>query len=114
MYKVLAIYDRKTEVYGPLIQERSLVAAVRAFGDVLRSGKESIIVSHPEDFDLVTFGDFNEVTGELSVHDAQLVITAEALIRQLSSGEVKVPEELQDSDRVMLASRQVPKLDAEV
>ena len=35
MHVLLAVYDRKTEMFGPVVQERSEVAALRSFGDVL-------------------------------------------------------------------------------
>lgn len=93
MFVVLSVYDRVAQVYGSLVLDRSLVAGIRGFGDALKSGKESTILQHADDFDLVTLGTFDELTGELCANDPKLVITASALLRQLKGEPVPVDDD---------------------
>lgn len=97
MFVLLAIYDRKTESYGPLVQERSKAAAVRSLGDEMRNAKNVQLVQHARDFELHAFGEFDETCGVLTPYpEPQLVIAAEAVVRQLRADQAELEAELSD------------------
>lgn len=111
MYVLMALYDRKTESYSALVQERTEAAALRNFGDQIASGQAQLVSSHPEDFDLVKFGEFDENLGIVNVEAPYVLINAAALVRQLKEGKpVQVVEELRDEDRLRVGENAIEEV----
>lgn len=59
---LVSVFDRKAQVYGAPVMARTLGDSERQFQDLL-SDKDSFPGKHPEDFDLVLVGKFDEDSG---------------------------------------------------
>ena len=86
MFVLVAVYDRVAEVFSPVVTERNETSAMRSFGDSLRSG-ESSLAAHPDDYDLVLCGRYDETCGRVEVLEHRILCNAGALLRQIR-GEV--------------------------
>lgn len=87
MVRVYSMFDRKLRQYGQLMLERNHYAIQRTMVDGLQASPDSLIAKHPEDFDLVCFGEFNEESGVMSVGAPELVIN----LGELVAGGMKEP-----------------------
>lgn len=68
IYKVLAIRDRAADIFGQPMFFGTLGAAIRAFGDEVKTPRENNNLNkHPDDFDLYHIANYNEETGEFEV-----------------------------------------------
>lgn len=61
---LFTVKDLKAESFGRPILQRALGEAIRAFSDEVNN-RESLLNSHPEDFQLFRIGTFSQLTGEL-------------------------------------------------
>lgn len=77
---LVSIFDRKASVYGAPVMVRSVGEAERQFADLL-SDTQTLPGKHPEDFDLVLCGQFDEDFGSL--------VPATSLVVIKSGSEVK-------------------------
>lgn len=62
---VYSVYDRKVEAYGQPFFSQTNGAAIRAFIDHVNENG-SPANKHPEDFDLVLIGEFNDADGTVT------------------------------------------------
>lgn len=89
-YFVLSVYDRAAASYGRPLFAAAVGAAMRSFQDeVNRPSEDNPMYKHPEDFDLVEIGTFDDQTGKLVSCEPKVV----AIGRQMSmspSGAVPV------------------------
>jgi len=67
MDKLYSVFDTKVGSYGPVIQHKNSVAAMRWFTDVV-SGRygDGDISRHPEDYTLIETGEVDLDTGAVS------------------------------------------------
>lgn len=68
---VYTVYDSKTEAYLPPFFMKTKGQAIRAFTDTVNN-RESQFWQHPADFTLFEIGEYNEASGELLNHDANI------------------------------------------
>lgn len=88
MFVILAMYDQKTEAFSGLFTERSIPAALRSFGDSLRTERDTPVAAHPEDYDLVQLGTYDELTGRIEVLTPVVIKNAAAVVRELRAAKV--------------------------
>lgn len=62
---MFCVRDSKTEAYMPPFLAQNVVTAQRMLVDVME-GNNSMLASHPEDFQLFHVGTFSEDTGEIT------------------------------------------------
>lgn len=60
---VLAIRDLKADAYMTPFFAHNVGAAVRDFGDQVKDQKSGVLNRHPEDFELVSLGSYDDQTG---------------------------------------------------
>lgn len=58
--KIVIVRDIKANVYGNPIFVASLGGAIRAFGDEINKSDGNPFATHPEDYELYHFGEFNQ------------------------------------------------------
>ena len=56
---LIAIYDRKTKMYGPMMNPRSIVRVQQEFTDLCKN-PETQYSKHPEDYEVHLLGEFND------------------------------------------------------
>jgi len=72
---VVCIFDRAANVFGRPAFVASIGLAVRSFQDeVNRSASDNDVFKHPEDFDLMDLGYYNDENGYFETHDRALLI----------------------------------------
>ncbi|WNK13715.1 MAG: nonstructural protein [Microvirus sp.] len=76
IHKTVAIRDIQLAAFGRPFYTPTLGAAIRSFHDEAKN-PESMIHNHPEDFELMELGEYNDETGQHKNLDTP---------RQLSSG----------------------------
>lgn len=64
--QMFSIRDLKAGVFGAPFVSANPSVAKRLVGDMLAEGR-TIQARHPEDFDLVALGTYNDVTGQIQV-----------------------------------------------
>lgn len=64
LVKMFSVFDNKSHVYYPPFTFQHLAQAVRAFVD-LAQDRDGIISRHPEDYELVEVGVFDDSTGHV-------------------------------------------------
>ena len=64
MKVLVALYDRATEAYAPIMTVHTRGEAIRSFRQECQN-KESPINRNPSDFELYVLGNYNETTGEI-------------------------------------------------
>lgn len=64
MMVLVALYDRATEAYAPIMTCRTRGEAIRSFRDECQN-KDSPIHKHPTDFELRYLGSYDEQTGQI-------------------------------------------------
>lgn len=62
---LFSFFDVKSEVFGRVLEARTLDEAKRIFISLLLSGDRSNITEYPHDFQLFCLGDFDNVTGKI-------------------------------------------------
>lgn len=62
MFKIVCVYDLKTESYSPPFFVRAHGHAVRSFTDEVNNA-ESQLNKHPEDYALYSVGEFDDTSG---------------------------------------------------
>lgn len=62
---VYSLFDRKLKLYGQLVLERNDYSVQRALVDGIRVSPDTLLGKHPEDFDLLQVGTFDEESGLL-------------------------------------------------
>jgi hypothetical protein len=80
-----SVKDRAADAYGRPMFVPSTGVAIRSFSDeVNRKDPDNQLHNHPDDFDLFEFGEFDDNTGEFTLHESP---------KLLSLGkQVKIPE----------------------
>lgn len=71
--QMLAIRDAKAEAYMQPFFAQSIGAAERSFGDLARDPKEPC-GQHPEDYAMFWLGEFDALTGMVSVKEQPVMI----------------------------------------
>lgn len=80
--KLFAVYDIKAKLYGPPQGQQSEVQAIRSMAaEVNRPDPHNALYTHPEDFQLVLIGHYDENTGNIDADHAVLA-EATALIKK--------------------------------
>jgi hypothetical protein len=64
---------------GPIMQFKHDAVAVRSFREIVAM-KESQVGKHPEDFELVRVGSYDDETFKVAPENPQVVVTGKALI----------------------------------
>lgn len=73
-YFVLSVYDRAAASYGRPLFAAAVGAAMRSFQDeVNRAAEDNPMYKHPEDFDLVEIGVFDDQTAKLESVEPKVV-----------------------------------------
>jgi len=62
---VFCYRDSKSETYGPPLLYKNVGLMLRELSDQFRSGQQSVISRHPQDFAIFHIGDFNPHTGQI-------------------------------------------------
>lgn len=80
--KVYSIRDSKAEAYNPPFFKHSHGEAERDFA-TLANDEKSMVAQYPEDFDLYFLGEYDNISGKISVLDTpQHMIKAVQLRRE--------------------------------
>lgn len=72
--KIFSIKDKKIGFENIFIMPNE-GAAIRNFGEACKQ-KDSALFKFPDDFELWTFGSWNQETGEFNLDDAKCIATA--------------------------------------
>lgn len=72
---LVALYDRATEAYAPIMTVHTRGEAIRSFRNEIKE-PQSPISQHPTDFELYQVGIYNDQTGEIEPHH-ELIARAE-------------------------------------
>jgi len=78
--RVFSVYDHKAKAYLPPFFMGEQGQAIRSFKDAVNSDGHQFC-RHPEDYTLFEIGDFNDSTGELTPHKAELLCNALMLVK---------------------------------
>lgn len=87
MQKVYSIFDRKLKEYGSLMYAKNDFAIMRGVADAVRGSEGTLHAMHPEDFDLMYLGDFDNELGVLV--PAQVVVLVDNLAELLKAAETR-------------------------
>lgn len=68
--KIVIVRDIKANVYGNPFFVASLGGAIRSFGDECVKTDGNPFATHPEDYELYHFGEYDEVSGHFNLLDA--------------------------------------------
>lgn len=83
--KIFAMYDKKVSIYRWLHPADNIPDAIRNLQKIVTS-QQGQITDYPEDYDLYHLGDFDEVTGKITVvNPPQYIISAINLIKEKES-----------------------------
>lgn len=103
MFTVCSIEDTRAGEFKGLYMVRSPEAGVRMFFDVIVHGQDNMIRRHPEDYQLVYVGDFDELSGELTpTPEPAVLMTAQAIVDRYNRD---IPAENGSGDIGELAGR---------
>lgn len=69
--KIYTVYDSKAEFYMFPFPHRNKGEALRAFADAVNDPKTTI-GKYPSDYTLFEIGDYNEITGDVSMYVAKV------------------------------------------
>lgn len=72
---IFSLFDIKAEVFGPLFEARTFDEAKRLFISVLLNDGSSNVNRYPQDHQLYSLGDFDNVTGVLDVTSPNMIMT---------------------------------------
>jgi hypothetical protein len=65
-----SVKDRAADAYGRPMYVPSVGVAIRSFSDeVNRKDPENQLFNHPDDFDLYEFGEFDDNSGQFTLHE---------------------------------------------
>ena len=65
-----SVKDRAADAFGRPMFVPSTGVAIRSFSDeVNRAADDNQLYSHPDDFDLYEFGDFDDNTGQFELYE---------------------------------------------
>lgn len=67
--EIFSVYDKKAELYGPLMTVKRDIEAIRSLEQLVNSKQESTLSQYPADFALYRFGSFDEETGNFKMYD---------------------------------------------
>lgn len=71
--KIFSVYDCKIEAYAPPFFMRTAGEALRAWETTVNQDEEtSNIAKHPADYTLFEIGEYDEATGHLHSHSANI------------------------------------------
>jgi hypothetical protein len=71
-----SVKDRAADAYGRPMFVPSLGVAIRSFSDeVNRQSDDNQLFNHPDDFDLYEFGEFDDNTGQFTLHEVPKLIS---------------------------------------
>lgn len=85
LLKLFTVRDSKAEIYGPIIQQKTMGEAERTF-TALANDKSSSPGMYPEDYDLFYLGEFDDNSGKMKLLDSpQHVVKAIQLVRRDNS-----------------------------
>lgn len=73
-WKLMTVYDTKAGIYDRPFVARSNGEAIRGFSDAINDAKTTI-GKHPEDFNLMEIGIYNDQTGEVDRKKITCLIT---------------------------------------
>lgn len=73
MKTLFTVYDRKSQQYAAPFAEINDGTAIRAMQDVMKN-KDHPFAAYPEDYELISLGQFDEQTGEIVVNKPTQVI----------------------------------------
>lgn len=65
MKALVALYDRATESYAPVMTVNTRGEAIRSLRDAMRD-PQAPIARHPSDYELYMVGEYNDQTGEIT------------------------------------------------
>jgi hypothetical protein len=67
--KIVLVRDIKADAYHNPMFVNSLGGAIRAFGDECVKTDGNPMATHPEDYEMYHFGEFDELTGTFNLLD---------------------------------------------
>jgi len=81
--KVFTLYDSAAEAYDPPHFIRSTGEAVRLFSNAVKD-PQTKVAKHPDDYTLFEIGEFDELTGQISMYNAHksLGVATEYIAKQ--------------------------------
>jgi len=65
--KIVILRDIRADAYGNPMFVASLGGAIRAFGDECTKTDGNALATHPEDYELYHFGEYNELTADFEI-----------------------------------------------
>ena len=68
--KAFVIYDSKAGFFRPPMVYKSTGEALREFADAVNN-PETFVAKHPADYTLFEMGEYNELQGVLTMHEAK-------------------------------------------
>jgi alkyl hydroperoxide reductase subunit AhpC len=71
--KLYYLYDSKSESYTAPTVNPARGQAIRSFSDAV-NGDNGVISQHPADFTLFEVGEFDPVTGEITLYDSKVSV----------------------------------------
>lgn len=81
MKPIYAVKDLAVQAYGQPFFVRAKGEALRSFQDeVNKRDGQSSIAQHPEDYELYYIGDWDDLTGEITPHEPELIARAKDLL----------------------------------
>lgn len=76
---IVAVYDRVTEAYGPLMVVNTRAEAKRSMREAMKD-PENAMAKNPSDYELWQLGEYNDQTGQIGAIGVERLERAEDLI----------------------------------
>lgn len=92
-FLLFSIYDRKAGVFLSPFPSRAVIDAERSIVASFRDNslQGTPVAAHPEDFALYMIGQFDDETGSIDPHNAQMIAELQDLRANASRGSSTVP-----------------------
>lgn len=107
MFIICSIEDTKAEEFRGLYLQRTQEAAVRMFHDAIigGNGSDSMLRRHPEDYQLVQVGNFDEESGRIEIMDPLVLMTADRIVQRYQRDKpATLPGQLDLTDAIIEAN----------
>lgn len=76
MKKLVALYDRATEAFAPIMTVHTRNEAIRSFRQAVND-PNTPVYAHPTDYELYIVGDYNDETGEITPLPKEMIARGE-------------------------------------
>jgi hypothetical protein len=93
---VVAVYDSKAEHFHPPVYGRTPAEAIRGFGSACRADGNPL-GEHPEDFQLMLVGEFDQASGVLTGREPMVIARATEFAAIPDNRKLSLLDEIQES-----------------